>query len=294
MNPEAQAAFERMLNRMTKIQRENYLQQIEEREEEMIDEEYMFDRGETTHHIVFSEEPATEVDRDTVGGMPFLSPKFSIPHCQKCEEEMALCFQFDIRESFNCPFPEGCHLLAFRCVRHDEQHLYGTHEKPLPYRMWNPYSKSLKFLLLPPGQSDQPTRIDPYLVPKQLFFYEATECIFRSHIDGMYGRVFNFHDPFDFTFQEKVGGLGYIDFISSIAWNEDKNKHRCSCGAGLRFLCSISLRREFELLPHLSRPNLRLAAQDFGGMNLFACEKYCSPHAVIGVVSAPMGEYEAH
>ncbi|QGJ71651.1 Hypothetical protein PBC10988_33580 [Planctomycetales bacterium 10988] len=271
MNPEAQAAFERMVAKMPPKERKEYLKKIQEVKDEEKFGSY-FDRGETTHHIVFTGEEASDNDRDTVGGVPYVSEDFPVPICKVCKTKMALSLQFDIRSWFNMPFAEGSHLLVYQCENEQGPtaitNTLDDHSIELPDKFWEIGREHCEFYLLPPGSSHLSADRERQFVSQKLRFFESSEIIMHM-IDFDKKR----YDSYDTS--SKVGGLP--------AWLNAYHSHQiCPCGGKMALICQIGY---VYLGLAVKRPRRTNSTFFLSGVYTYilGCDRQCDPRAILAV-----------
>jgi len=215
----------------------------------------------------------SEVVRSSIGGYPVLPLGQSWPVCTaaQCGQSMALFLQFAIADRFGLPFETGATLSVFQCVRHDDPFDKLDMTSPakphdcLPSNYWHRSRYAIFFAGA--GQQQLLVEREPYLSYSKLVFTAERELPPRS-IEAL-----NYKDI-------KIGGIPF--------WLQKPVRWQCSCGAGMRFLCSMP--------PDLQHPRVDGSpAQPNGRANsyflflgpaayVFVCEARCDPRAVVAVV----------
>ncbi|QGJ71650.1 Hypothetical protein PBC10988_33570 [Planctomycetales bacterium 10988] len=272
MNPEAQAAYERMLAKMPEKKRRRYRLAVEQAALDLKRNGLQYDRCETIHRVHYTEEVASKADRDTVGGVPFLCEGFPVPKCGSCGKTMGLNLQFDIRGWFNLPSAEGSHVLAFCCDCQPAEinaYQFSDCDNRLPSSYWE-RRKTHELYLLPPGSSYQPGELDTFFLPKRLDFFEDTEVVLKSKKQSE-------DKTFSTNWHCKVGGVDAWEYVNYSGL-------RCCCGSKMAFLYQTHHFFVFELYPeqHTSKElNFLNCLRE--SVKLLACEQQCNPRAIIAI-----------
>jgi hypothetical protein len=200
----------------------------------------------------------------SIGGDVWLPKSSNVPRCARCNNEMALYLQLEVKEAFRLPFKTGSRLNFFSCPEHDDLALeqYTNRDKCVQSTYNTEVHVHYSLMLLGPDLDLEKKGIEPRILEKPIFARESEEEIEESEYVG---RTSLCH-------RTKVGGVP--------AWLNYAVNLNCTCGGKLEFLCRI---RDGTTFHYGKGPveYYRLLNANF--IYLLACERQCSPFAIIPI-----------
>jgi hypothetical protein len=224
-----------------------------------------------SYHRVVADKCVHAVARDSLGGRPNLGESQTWPLCKLCGERMLFYLQFDLRPEFETPFISGSHFLVFACCQHDDiASLLPRSGIALPPEFWEQTGGHYELLFNRPHQAEVVLETDARIVPHKLSFSKQPERLRAT--------------PFGYDVgaeEAKIGGVP--------CWLQDPEEYRCYCGAPMRYFCQLPEYFEFPKAAGAPIQPNGVSGDSYilflgNAVYFLACEKQCSPFAVIAVM----------
>ncbi len=210
--------------------------------------------------------------RDTIGGIPFLSPDLPWPECS-CGRKMALFLQFEIKPEHELPFTVGSQFLMFMCpVHNDCAEQWPEGELPEGYgndrRLFSGENPGYEMYLCS-DVSPTPEGGDAFLKRQALRSVPVWEVVDDSDDITPRGRE-----------ALKIGGFP--------SWAQETVRYQCSCGGEMAFLCQIPLDFPFPKAESAPEQPNSFSSDDYclflgNETYVFACVKQCTPRSLVAV-----------
>jgi len=184
---------------------------------------------------------------------------------------MLFLLQCDLSQEFDVPFVPDSHLLVFACWQHDDiATLYGQSGSTLPPSFWEQSDGHYQLLLNRPSDDEVILESDVRLIPHALTFSKTPEQLTET--------------PYGYDNGAEVAKIG-----GAPCWLQDPEEYRCCCGAPMRYFCQLP--EYFEFPKTAEAPNQPNGISNnhyilFLGNAVYflACEKQCSPFAIMAVM----------